>query len=63
MAKKVWNSTYCLMCEYFDWKKYGTCEAFPDGILHTIVSGEVSHFENIEGDSGIKFKEKGGAQC
>lgn len=54
--KKVWRSAFCLICEYFNHNKYGTCKAFPDGIPHVIVSGEVSHFKNVEGDKGIKFK-------
>lgn len=58
MTKKVWSSAFCLICVSFDHKKYGTCKAFPDGIPHAIVSGEISHFENVEGDKGIKFEEK-----
>lgn len=58
MSERIWSSSYCLRCVSFNHKKYGTCEAFPDGIPHAIISGEVSHFENVEGDKGIKFEEK-----
>lgn len=58
MAEKKWNPALCLVCVSFNHKKYGTCEAFPDGIPHAIISGELSHFENVEGDKGIKFEEK-----
>ena len=58
IKKKVWSSAFCLFCVSFNHKKYGTCEAFPDGIPHAIISGEVSHFENVEGDKGIKFEAK-----
>jgi len=56
--KKVWSSAFCLVCVSFNYEKYGTCEAFPDGIPHQILSGEVSHFENVDGDRGIKFEGK-----
>ena len=58
IKKRVWSSAFCLVCVSFNHKKYGTCEAFPEGIPHAIISGEVSHFENVEGDKGIKFEEK-----
>lgn len=57
MSRRVWSSSYCLSCVFFNHKQYGTCKAFPEGIPHAIISGELSHFENVEGDRGIKFEQ------
>ena len=32
------------------------CEAFPDGILDEITSGENDHTEPYDGDNGIQFE-------
>jgi len=55
MTAKIWEGAFCLICVNFNNKLYGSCKAFPDGIPHSIVSGETSHFLNIIGDNGIKF--------
>jgi len=36
-------STSCLACRYFNEKKWGTCKAFPQGILFAINSGAINH--------------------
>lgn len=33
----------CLACVHLDREKFGTCEAFPDGVPFAINSGEFSH--------------------
>jgi len=55
-VSKIWGSALCLECVHFNRDKFGTCSAFPSGIPHAIASGEVDHFDNVEGDNGIKFK-------
>ena len=41
----------------------GRCKAFPlledKSIPREVLTGRVSHLENIEGDSGIKYKNNG----
>ena len=49
MAKKIWASALCWGCKHFYQAKPGTCEAFPDGIPHVIVSNEIDHFTVLEG--------------
>ena len=47
--------TSCLNCKHLNADLY-TCKAFPEGIINTIVTGELFHFEPIEGDNGIQFE-------
>jgi len=53
---KKWSSFFCLQCEFVSRKRPGFCKAFPEGIPHDIMAGYVSHFENVDGDGGIKYK-------
>jgi hypothetical protein len=49
--------TSCLNCKHLNKDLY-TCKAFPKGILIEIVSGELTHFREIEGDNGYQFQPK-----
>jgi len=44
----------CFFCEYYE--EDDTCDAFPEGIPEEILSGDVQHDVEIEGDNGIQFK-------
>ena len=50
MSKKLqWGRDIgCLSCKNFNPGKWGTCKAFPEGIPHQIVSGEMEHSEPVE---------------
>jgi len=57
MTKKNWHPALCLECAHFyTGEKYGSCKAFPQGIPHAILSGELGHFRSVEGDDGIVYK-------
>ena len=49
------TDTSCLNCKHLNKDLY-TCKAFPKGIPIEIASGELSHFEKIKGDNGIRFE-------
>lgn len=48
----------CLTCRYLhlDDDIRLTCDAFPDGIPFTIITGEANHRLPIDGDNGIRYK-------
>lgn len=51
-SKEEWaGSMMCLFCEH--WHEDGTitCEAFPEGIPHVIISNEIDHFTVLKGQS------------
>ena len=52
------TDTSCLNCKWINESNPFKCKAFPDGIPQAIVSGELSHIENIDGDNGFKFEPK-----
>lgn len=59
MAKDilVWGKDAgCYMCKNFKINPYLTCEAFVNGIPHSILSGETNHYKNLKGDNNIKFE-------
>lgn len=45
---------YCIDCRWFI--NDHRCVAFPNGIPLGVWRGEISHKENVEGDSGYKFE-------
>jgi len=47
--RKIWASALCWGCEHHHPNEPGTCEAFPEGIPHAIVSNEIDHFVVLEG--------------
>jgi len=49
------TDTSCLNCKHLHKDLY-TCDAFPKGIPIEIVSGELSHFSEIDGDNGYQFQ-------
>ncbi len=49
----------CASCTHLHPVRYGkgySCTAFPDGIPHAIVYGEVSHRDFYSGDQGITYQ-------
>lgn len=60
-GKRGWASALCWGCVYHNSKKPGTCEAFPAGIPHPIISNEIDHFTPLKGqpnDLAYEPKEK-----
>ena len=50
----------CLICAY---RLNGlTCAAFPDGIPQIILTNDFDHTEPFDGDNGIRFKMREGAE-
>ena len=55
-------SELCDRCEHLDLSHYPlTCTAFPDGIPEDILAGDVDHQKPVDGDGGITFKLRAGA--
>ena len=56
----------CLLCKHYregqDWGDANTCAAFPDGIPEEIELGGFDHRKPFEGDMGIRFELKPGAE-
>ncbi|MGM0409206.1 MAG: hypothetical protein ACQEQF_00470 [Bacillota bacterium] len=55
------------ICKHLKWVKqpnddesveYYHCKAYPKGIPHEILTGEVNHTEEYIDDNGITFEEK-----
>jgi hypothetical protein len=46
----------CFSCKWFRWGTDYTCEAFPDGIPHEILSNSHHHVTPYPGDRGILFE-------
>ena len=46
----------CLNCVHFNRDKWGTCDAFPNGIPFAITAGIHDHREPYPGDNGIQFE-------
>ena len=49
-------NTSCLDCVHFRRKKWGTCDAFPDGIPDAITFGYVEHNIPLPNDNNIQFE-------
>lgn len=49
----------CMRCKHFHLEivDQNSCDAF-DTIPPDIITGKVSHYENVPGDKGIKFEPK-----
>jgi hypothetical protein len=47
----------CFSCIYsnLELSKLGTCKAYPEGIPHSIASGEADHRKPVDGDKGIQY--------
>lgn len=58
MSKLIWAKDIgCLACKNLNINKFGTCQAFPDGIPHQIVSGEIEHIKPLsDQDNNIVFE-------
>ena len=57
--KEKWNSkegSRCLYCIHINEKKLLTCDAFPKGIPHEILSSEFNHIKPHPKDGGIQFE-------
>ena len=51
----------CMSCEHaieLNTTGKSTCKAFPMGIPHELIHGELSHKTSYPGDHGIRFKRK-----
>ena len=46
----------CVKCKHLNKDKSKSCTAFPEGIPKDILTGKVSHINNVEGDGGIKYE-------
>jgi hypothetical protein len=52
------KTTQCGVCVFY--RKDLKCEAFPDGIPESILTGQVDHSKPYEGDGGKRFTPKPG---
>lgn len=57
---KLWLSQ-CAWCRRYN--DGASCEAFPAGIPSEITENKVSHFKPVEGDGGVVFEPKAGADA
>lgn len=48
----------CGHCKHLNLDVPLSCTAYPEGIPHEILSGEVDHRKNYIGDNGIVFEVK-----
>lgn len=55
----VYPVSMCLVCKYY--RKAQRCEAFPLRIPQAILIGKYDHRNRHDGDHGIKFQPKEGA--
>jgi hypothetical protein len=55
----------CALCRHLHDRRRGeprTCDAFPDGIPHTILFGDTDHRLSYPGDHGIHFEPVPGSE-
>ncbi len=52
----------CFYCVHQNPDKPNTCKAYPDAIPLEIVANEVDHHEAYEGDGGVVYQAKPGAE-
>jgi hypothetical protein len=52
------NQIQCSLCKHYREALVGpgTCGAFPDGIPFEVYTGQIPHFDPLEGDNGIQFE-------
>ena len=50
----------CFGCEHYhlEMSKFGTCDAYPDGIPLAIASGEFDHRKNFIGDRNLTYSKR-----
>ena len=52
--REAWDRYGCRACDRF--REGKGCEAFPGLIPIEVASGQVTHFEPLDGDGGLQFR-------